>query len=148
MPIFWPHFTAYPNLMILSSTSIWPLCSSSSLLPHLVFSILPWPHRCSPTSPPYPFLAVARTYAYCAPRVWKSIASSRHFLNFQLTTLRSASPDTSVTSDQPLKHQIRHKLSQGGHPMSAMPQRWDKNTSCSDILTYEYFIQTLDQDLV
>lgn len=43
------------------------------------------------------------TYTCYASRVWKSITSSQHCLNFQLTTLRSVSPDASITTAQPLR---------------------------------------------
>lgn len=104
MSVFQPYFTAYPNLMIPFSPPFAPSAPPPS--PHLVFSIFLWPHCCSLLHLFTRSLATARTYVPRAPTVRKSITSSRHCLNFQLTTLRSVSPDTSITADR-----IRRELS-------------------------------------
>lgn len=89
-----------------------------SFSPPLTLSALFLHPVCPPlTSEFFPFYLLTHFSLWhrflCTSRgVLKSITSSQHHLNFQLMTLRSVSPDTSITSDQPSKNQIRHKLTQ------------------------------------
>lgn len=137
MSIFQPRFTAHPNLMIPSSPPRRPLCSSSS--PPSSFLYPPLTPALSPFHLSSHFSQWLTTSAYRSPRARKSITSSRHCLNFQLMTLRSVSPDTSITSDQPSKHQIRRKNSQ------AEARALARNAQISKL---HCFIQTMDQDYV
>lgn len=112
--IFQAHFTSYLSLMIPLYP---PLPSLLFFLPHSIFSLLLWPHCCS----------MAQTYVYGMLRVWKSITSSQHCLNFQLTTLRFISPDTFITSAQPLKHQINATLTKQlfcNHTADTLRAKW------------------------
>lgn len=99
-----------------------------------------------PSSPLRLILAAARTSVRRALGAWKSITSSQDCLNFQLTTLRSVSPDTSITSHQPSKHRIRLRTTKTFVLIQyvEMPHCWTAEILFLK-LHYKYFTQTLDE---
>lgn len=112
------------NVQSFSATLLPPLTSWSPFSPPLVlscpssspiqFSLSHFDPRCYSLSTPSPVSHTGSDFRvyYDSMSAWKSITSSQHCLNFQLTRLRSISSDPSVASDQPLEHQIRHWLTQ------------------------------------